>query len=145
MCRCLNQGTFCLHPISYSYTLRNAEYRLSLERNLEIHVGNNYNSKNEDSKLEAEGTHLKDKGMSGNFREESLSTYEETGELTCDIPDFGEMTPEARRYILKLHSRLSSVKKVCSYNFAMCGPWSLINQLHMLILASYPCCSILDT
>ncbi|KAK6159259.1 hypothetical protein DH2020_006573 [Rehmannia glutinosa] len=90
------------------YTLRNAEYRLSLERNLEIYVGDNDRSKNEDSKLEDKGTHLKDNRMSG---QESLPTSDEAGGMRYDIPDFGEMTPEARQYILKLHSRLSSVKK----------------------------------
>ncbi|KAL6517467.1 hypothetical protein OROMI_033168 [Orobanche minor] len=93
------------------YTLRNAGYRLSLERNLDIYVGENDKSKTEDPKLEAEGTHLKDNRTRRNFRQERLSTSNEAGELTYDIPDFGEMTPEARQYILKLHSRLSSVKK----------------------------------
>ncbi|KAL8554647.1 hypothetical protein ACS0TY_002730 [Phlomoides rotata] len=93
------------------YTLRNAEYRLSLERNLEIYEENNYNSRNEDLKLEAVETRLKDKGKSGNFRQESLSTSDETEELMRDESDFGEMTPEARKYILELCSRLSSVKK----------------------------------
>lgn len=93
------------------YTLRNAEYRLSLERNLEIYEGNKYNLKNEDSKLEVEEIHLKEEGKSGNFRQESLSTSDESEDSTCNIPDFGEMTPEARRYILRLYSRLSSVKR----------------------------------
>ncbi|KAL0365335.1 UNVERIFIED_CONTAM: hypothetical protein Sangu_0631100 [Sesamum angustifolium] len=93
------------------YTLRNAEYRLSLERNLEICEGNNDKSKLEDSKLGAEGTHLEDERISGDFSQESSPISDET-EVTYDIPDFGEMTPEARMYILKLHSRLSSVKKM---------------------------------
>lgn len=94
------------------YTLRNAEYRLSLERNLDIYEGNNYNSRNEDLILEGEETHLKDKGKNGNFRQESLSTSDETEELICDESNFGEMTPEARKYIMELRTRLSSVKKV---------------------------------
>ncbi|KAG8368448.1 hypothetical protein BUALT_Bualt15G0046500 [Buddleja alternifolia] len=93
------------------YTLRNAEYRLSLERNLEIYEGNTDQSKTEDSKLDTEQTDLKENGMGGNFRQESLPTSDDNREVTFDIPDFGEMTPEARQYILKLHSRLSSVKK----------------------------------
>ncbi|PIN01337.1 hypothetical protein CDL12_26148 [Handroanthus impetiginosus] len=92
------------------YTLRNAEYRLSLERNLDINV--DYKDTNtKDSKLEAEGTHLKDKGISGNDEKESLPASDGAGEMTYNIPDFGEMTTEAKRYILELHSRLSSVKK----------------------------------
>lgn len=105
-------GFTWLHHTLCRYTLRNAEYRLSLERNLEIYEGNNYNARNEDMKLEAEETHLKDKGKSGHFREESLSTSDETEELMCDKSDFGEMSPEARKYILELRTRLSSVKKV---------------------------------
>ncbi|KAL3814289.1 hypothetical protein ACJIZ3_015557 [Penstemon smallii] len=93
------------------YTLRNAEYRLCLERNLDIYEGNIYKSETEDSKLEGKGTGLKDNGKIVNFRQESLLASEETRDVKYDIPDFGEMTPEARQYILKLHSRLSSAKK----------------------------------
>lgn len=102
-----------LYPFPCRYTLRNAEYRLSLERNLEIYEENKYNLKNEDSKLEVEEIHSKEQGRSGNFRKESLSTSDESEDSTCNIPDCGEMTPEARRYILRLYSRLSSVKRVC--------------------------------
>ncbi|CAA0806788.1 Unknown protein [Striga hermonthica] len=90
------------------YTLRNAEYRLSLERNLEIYVGDSDKSKAEDCKCNTE----EHQGR-GSFRQDNLPTSNETGEMTYDIPDFGEMTFEARQYILKLHSRLSSVKKAC--------------------------------
>ncbi|KAK6135721.1 hypothetical protein DH2020_030534 [Rehmannia glutinosa] len=69
-------------PLFKLYTLRNAEYRLSLERNLEIYVGDNDRSKNEDSKLEDNGTHLKDNKMSGL---ESLPTSDETGGMRYDI------------------------------------------------------------
>ncbi|GER42161.1 arabidopsis Inositol phosphorylceramide synthase2 [Striga asiatica] len=90
------------------YTLRNAEYRLSLERNLEIYVGDSDNSKPGDSKCNTEEGH---QGR-GSSRQDSLPTSNETGEMTYDIPDFGEMTVEARQYILKLHSRLSSVAEL---------------------------------
>ncbi|KAL0356889.1 UNVERIFIED_CONTAM: hypothetical protein Scaly_1374600 [Sesamum calycinum] len=63
------------------YTLRNAEYRLSLERNLEICEGNNDKSKLEDSKLGAEGTHLEDERISGDFIQESSPISDETEEL----------------------------------------------------------------
>lgn len=89
--------------------MRNAEYRLSLERNLEIYEGNTYNLKNGDSKCDAE-THLDEEG----FTQESSSSSNESEESTWNIQGFGEMTPEARRYILTLHSRISLVKKVCS-------------------------------
>ncbi|XP_057788184.1 uncharacterized protein LOC131005302 [Salvia miltiorrhiza] len=93
------------------YTLRNAEYMLSLERNLEIYEGNSYNLKNEDSQLEAEEEHLNEEGKYGNFTQERSSSSDGFEESTGNIPGFGEMTPEARRYILMLHSHLSSVKK----------------------------------
>lgn len=89
--------------------MRNAEYRLCLERNLEIYEGNTYNLKNEDSKRDAE-THLNEEG----FTQESSSSSNESEESTWNIQGFGKMTPEARRYILTLHSRISLVKKVCS-------------------------------
>ncbi|XP_042060871.1 uncharacterized protein LOC121805152 [Salvia splendens] len=92
------------------YTLRNAEYRLSLERNLEIYEGNTYNLKNEDLQLEAEEA-LNEEGKCGNHTQERLSPSDAFEEWTCNIPGFGEMTPEARRYILTMHSHLSSVKK----------------------------------
>ncbi|KAL3633546.1 hypothetical protein CASFOL_022308 [Castilleja foliolosa] len=93
------------------YTLRNAEYRLSLERNLDIYVGDNGKSETGDCKLKADGTNLKGNRIGRDFRQESSLTSNETNEMTYDIPDFGEMTLEARQYVLKLHSRLSSVKK----------------------------------
>ncbi|KAG6383540.1 hypothetical protein SASPL_156707 [Salvia splendens] len=93
------------------YTLRNAEYRLSLERNLEIYEGNTYNLKNEDLQLEAEEA-LNEEGKCGKNTQERLSPSDAFEEWTCNIPGFGEMTPEARRYILTMHSRLSSVKKL---------------------------------
>lgn len=109
---------------TYRYTLRNAEYRLSLEKNLEIYVGDNNRSGTEDYRLEAEGTYLNEKGVSGNFDKETLPTSDGAGEMKYDIPDFGGLTPEARQHILKLHSHLSSVKKVYFNNFIMCIPTS---------------------
>ncbi|XP_051137165.1 uncharacterized protein LOC127255593 [Andrographis paniculata] len=93
------------------YTLRNAEYRLSLEKNLEMNEGDDCMLNIEDSKLEAEEADLKNKGTSKNDKQEQEPASDRTGETAFDIPDFGELPPEARQYILKLHSRLSSVKK----------------------------------
>ncbi|KAL3515341.1 hypothetical protein ACH5RR_022243 [Cinchona calisaya] len=93
------------------YTLRNAEYRLCLERNLEIHEGNIDKQKPEDSKLEAEGTLLNDYGLNNISRQDKLPYSENMTETTSALPDFGEMTPETLQYILILQSRLSSVKR----------------------------------
>lgn len=93
--------------------MRNAECRLSLERNLDIYEENTYNLKNEDSIIDAE-PHLNEEGKCGNFTQESSSSSDESEDSTWNIQGFGEMTPEARRYILTLHSRISLVKKVCS-------------------------------
>lgn len=102
-----------LSLVSCRYTLRNAEYRLCLERNLDIYEENTYNLKNEDSNLDAE-TNLNEEGKCGNFTKESSPSSDESEESTWNIQGFDEMTPEARRYILTLHSRISLVKKVCS-------------------------------
>ncbi|CAA2999042.1 Hypothetical predicted protein [Olea europaea subsp. europaea] len=91
------------------YTLRNAEFRLCVEKNLEIHKG--HIDKPEDTKLEAEGLLLNDDGVSRFFRQDNLPLSETNGEVTSQIPDLGEISLEAREYIMRLQSRLSSVRK----------------------------------
>ncbi|XP_073034390.1 uncharacterized protein [Primulina eburnea] len=93
------------------YTLRNAEYKLFLERNVEIYGHVDKSHTEENSKLEIEETLLKSNGTSRTYRQERLPSFKKAIEITSNIPDFGEMTHEAREYILKLHSHLSSVKK----------------------------------
>ncbi|KAI9182809.1 hypothetical protein LWI28_029100 [Acer negundo] len=66
------------------YTLRNAEYRLCLERNLDMHDGNHESETPENSKYD-----LQQMLLNG----------------------LGEMSPEVLKYILHLQSSLSSVKK----------------------------------
>lgn len=94
------------------YTLRNAEFRLCVEKNLEIHKGHIDKQKAEDTKLEAEGLLLNDDEVSKFFRQDNLPLSETNGEVTSQIPDLGEISLEAREYILRLQSRLSSVRKV---------------------------------
>lgn len=96
------------------YTLRNAEFRLCVEKNLEIHKGHIDKQKAEDTKLEAEGLLLNDDGVSKFFRQDNLPLSETNGEVTSQIPDLGEISLEAREYIMRLQSRLSSVRKVCT-------------------------------
>ncbi|CAI9769982.1 unnamed protein product [Fraxinus pennsylvanica] len=91
------------------YTLRNAEHRLCLEKNLEIYEGHIDKQKTEDSKLE--GLLLNDDVVSKIFRQDNLPLSETTGEITSKIPDLGGMSLEAQEYILRLQSHLSSVRK----------------------------------
>ena len=97
------------------YTLRNAEYRLCLERNLDICGGSNEVIKTDDSKHEeprmlldfetAVKLSIKDE------RPKSENISDKTSESIA-VEGLGEITPEAQQYILNLHSRLSSIKKV---------------------------------
>ncbi|CAA3008240.1 uncharacterized protein LOC111410645 isoform X1 [Olea europaea var. sylvestris] len=93
------------------YTLRNAEHWLCLEKNLEIYEGHIYKQNTEDSKLEGEGLLINEDGVSKIFRQDNLPLSETTSEITSKIPDLGEMSLEAREYMLRLQSRLSSVRK----------------------------------
>ncbi|XP_057493100.1 uncharacterized protein LOC130778597 [Actinidia eriantha] len=96
------------------YTLRNAEYRLCLERNLDIYEGSNEVIKTDDSKHEeprmlldfetAVKLSIKDKMP----KSENIS--DKTSE-SISVEGLGEITPEAQQYILNLQSRLSSIKK----------------------------------
>lgn len=87
------------------YTLRNAEYRLCLERNLDIYEGGTETLKAEDSKPEGPTILLDDQ------RRVKLSRKDEKSE-NIGVEGLGEITPAAQQYILNLQSRLSSVKKV---------------------------------
>ncbi|XP_059652959.1 uncharacterized protein LOC132300048 [Cornus florida] len=92
------------------YTLRNAEYRLCLERNLDIYEGSTEKHKTEDSKLEAQGMMSDNERKSTPSGENELLKSVNTSE-NIGIQGLGEITPEAQQYILKLQSHLSSVKK----------------------------------
>ncbi|CAK9187085.1 unnamed protein product [Ilex paraguariensis] len=88
------------------YTLRNAEYKLCLERNLDIYEGNI-----EKQAVEAPRTCADDK-MINSSRKEEFPKSEKNSEKTIDLPGLEEMTPEAQQYIFKLQSQLASFKKV---------------------------------
>lgn len=100
------------------YTLRNAEYRLCLEKNLDMHDENNEKQTPEISRLDLQGLLLDSASIiefSGEH--ESPSKFEKfTEDLSenIDIQGLGEISPEAQQYILHLQSHISSVKKVCS-------------------------------
>lgn len=92
------------------YTLWNAEYRISLMRNLEISPDSLENLKCserrrevEENKVEEESK-VRDSGGGGDISIEDLERR---------APQiFGDLSPEALNYIQKLQSELSNVKEV---------------------------------
>ncbi|XP_050149283.1 uncharacterized protein LOC126624287 isoform X2 [Malus sylvestris] len=97
------------------YTLRNAEYRLCLERNFDLCEDKLEKQTPENGKVDLQGMLLesaniikfpgKDKFSSnaGEVTEDSLENI--------DIQGLGEVSPEAQQYILQLQAHLSSAKK----------------------------------
>lgn len=85
------------------YTLRNAEYRLCLERNFDTNEESTDKQTIGDSKL----LH---NNIITNIPPGQDELYK-TSENASEFPDLGQMTPEMQQYILKLQSRLFSVKK----------------------------------
>ncbi|KAG6741651.1 hypothetical protein POTOM_054928 [Populus tomentosa] len=105
-----------IHELYFSlncrYTLRNAEYRLCLERNLDIHE--------EDSEKQAQGNsknNLQGLVLESEETNQSLGKDTEFEKIAEDLSDdiniqgLGEISLEAQQYILHLQSHLSSVKK----------------------------------
>ncbi|KAG8502026.1 hypothetical protein CXB51_002120 [Gossypium anomalum] len=95
------------------YTLRNAEYRLCLERNLgcEECLGKTPDKSNFDlQEILLDSTKISD--CSG--KDYVSSEFEKTTEDKVEDIEFqsmGEISPETRKYILLLQSRLTSMKK----------------------------------
>ncbi|KAL4588651.1 hypothetical protein LXL04_001543 [Taraxacum kok-saghyz] len=83
------------------YTLRNAEYRLCLERNFDT---------DEETSTDKQTTEDSSKLLHNNI---TTNTHEsdKSSENPSEFPDLGQMTPELQQYIHKLQSRLFSVKK----------------------------------
>ncbi|GMI88283.1 hypothetical protein like AT2G14910 [Hibiscus trionum] len=96
------------------YTLRNAEYRLYLERNLGCE-GDLENQTSEKSNIDLQEMLLDSTRINELFEKNGLSSAsEETNKEQFEDIDFqgpGEMPLEARKYILHLKSRLTAVKK----------------------------------
>ncbi|KAB1208471.1 hypothetical protein CJ030_MR7G022671 [Morella rubra] len=97
------------------YTLRNAEYRLCLERNLDMHEGNTETQISENSKFNIQGLLLDSASVIKLSGEHEFSSQCEKctdhSSENIDIQGLGEMSPEAQQYVLHLQSRLSSAKK----------------------------------
>lgn len=100
------------------YTLRNAEYRLCLERNLDIHEGDCENQTSESSQTDLHGM-LLDREKIDEFsgkNELSSKFQKNVDDLNgkIGVKGLGEMSPEVQQYILNLQSHLSSIKKELS-------------------------------
>uniref|UniRef100_A0A6N2LJ70 Uncharacterized protein n=1 Tax=Salix viminalis TaxID=40686 RepID=A0A6N2LJ70_SALVM len=94
------------------YTLRNAEYRLCLERNLDIHEEDPEKQVQENSRNELQRTVLESENTNQSFGKDT--EFEKTSEYpsnNIDLQRLGEISPEAQQYILHLQSHLSSVTK----------------------------------
>lgn len=100
----------------FRYTLRNAEYRLCLERNLDVHEGDGENQTSECSQTDLHGMLLNRENIDefSGKNEFSSEFQQNADDLNGDIgvEGLGEMTLEVQQYILNLQSRLSSIKKV---------------------------------
>lgn len=100
----------------YRYTLRNAEYRLCLERNFDISEENPDKQTPEDSKVDLQGMLLESANIIKFHAKDAFSpkageAMEDPSE-NLDIQGLGEVSPEVQQYILHLQAHLSSVKKV---------------------------------
>ncbi|KAK9941955.1 hypothetical protein M0R45_007645 [Rubus argutus] len=97
------------------YTLRNAEYRLCLERNFDISEENPDKQTPEDSKVNLQGMLLESANIIKFHAKDAFSP--KAGEVmedpseNLDIQGLGEVSPEVQQYILHLQAHLSSVKK----------------------------------
>ncbi|XP_010271521.1 PREDICTED: uncharacterized protein LOC104607554 [Nelumbo nucifera] len=102
------------------YTLRNAEYRLCLEKNLDINAEDFGKQRLENAKPDDHGMSVDGSPRIFEFsgKNDILPKYERSDEYPSygskSFHDLGEITPEAREYILHLQSRLSSAKKELS-------------------------------
>ncbi|KAF7811048.1 seed maturation protein PM23 [Senna tora] len=104
-----------IHSMITGYTLRNAEFRLCLEKNLDMHERDLENTKAENTELDVPGLLLDSVNVidlcgRNNLSSEAEKLHEETSG-NIDIQNLGEMSAEVQQYIYNLQSRLSSIKK----------------------------------
>ncbi|RDX79300.1 hypothetical protein CR513_40298 [Mucuna pruriens] len=93
------------------YTLRNVEYRLCLEKNLDMFERDIEMPKAENTKVDLQGLMHDSVNVMDFGRNKNLSSKVEKLQEDVDIQDLGEMSAEAQQYIFNLQSRLSSMKK----------------------------------
>ncbi|KAE9589362.1 hypothetical protein Lal_00000621 [Lupinus albus] len=93
------------------YTLRNAEYRLCLEKNLDIYEEDLEKPKAKNGMLDLhEAQQDSVSVIDFNGKSNSSSNVKDLHE-DVDVQDLGEISAEAQQYIFNLQSRLSSMKK----------------------------------
>ncbi|XP_031256968.1 uncharacterized protein LOC116114972 [Pistacia vera] len=97
------------------YTLRNAEYRLCLERNLDINEVDHESPTPESSKLDLQemllsSDKIDEQSGKNDFSSELEKTIDDPYE-DIGIEGLGETSPEVQQYIHHLQSHLSSAKK----------------------------------
>ncbi|PPR86628.1 hypothetical protein GOBAR_AA34064 [Gossypium barbadense] len=122
------------------YTLRNAEYRLCLERNLGCE-GDLENQTSEKANFDLQemlldSTKINEFSEKNDLSSESEKTIEDQFE-DIDFQGLGEMPLENRKYILHLKARLTSVKKFLHILFCklvgymlMFPFFALLKELH---------------
>ncbi|TKY51001.1 hypothetical protein E2542_SST22508 [Spatholobus suberectus] len=93
------------------YTLRNVEYRLCLEKNLDMFERDVDKPKADSTKVDLQGLMHDSVNVIDFGRNKNLSSKVEKLQEDVDIKDLGEISAEARQYIFNLQSRLSSMKK----------------------------------
>ncbi|XP_028796523.1 uncharacterized protein LOC114751982 [Neltuma alba] len=107
-----------ISSIITGYTLRNAEYRFCLEKNLDMHERDLENPKAESTELNAHGLIFDRLDVIGLCRRNDLSPevdkLDEETVGNVGFQNFGEMSTEVQQYIYDLQSRLSSIKKELS-------------------------------
>ncbi|XP_010517924.1 PREDICTED: uncharacterized protein LOC104793279 isoform X2 [Camelina sativa] len=86
------------------YTLRNAEYRLFLEKNLDMHGEDLESHTPEHTEYDLKGTDENDVSSTRDSLTQSLTEM-------IDEEGLGRVSSEAQEYIFRLQSQLSSVKK----------------------------------
>lgn len=96
--------------------MRNAEYRLCLERNLDFDDGNNDKQTNDNCIFDLHEMMLDSANLANISDEsESSSKCDESLDNPSDSINFqgiGETSPEVQQHILQLQFQLSSIKKV---------------------------------
>ncbi|KAJ3685545.1 hypothetical protein LUZ61_014709 [Rhynchospora tenuis] len=96
------------------YTLRNAEYRLSFERNLDFPE-----EESDSPKKDTENKMLSTENAEISSSEDVCRKVESDSEKKCEeildqdigVEGLGEMSSEARNYIIQMQSRINSMKK----------------------------------
>lgn len=97
------------------YTLRNAEYRLCLEKNLDAFEENLEKQRLESSESDEQGMLLESANVIKSSSKDQLSSRTEKIHVepseNIEGQGVGDMSPEAQEYVRHLQSRLSSVEK----------------------------------